>query len=76
MMNYRCKCGKSTAIGSMQGPQCDGCEECGTTLEIHSSMWQTPEPHKFEERKVETDNGRAVLSRCAYYHKTKKELQP
>lgn len=75
MMNYRCECGRSTAVGSMPGPKCDGCDECGTTLEIHPSLWRKPEPHQFEAQKVETDNGEAALSRCIYCHRTKKQIE-
>lgn len=64
MMNYRCRCGKSTAFGSMPCPRCHGCEECGTTLEFHSSLWQTPEPHEWVPYPVETDAGTAYLTRC------------
>jgi hypothetical protein len=74
MMNYRCKCGKSTAVGSMNGPRCEGCDECGTTLEVHPSLWRSPEVHDFVAHKVETDHGSDVLSRCRYCHKTKTEL--
>jgi len=48
MQYYQCKCGKASAWGSMAPPMCDGCEACGTTLEMFASLHQAPQPHEYE----------------------------
>jgi hypothetical protein len=32
MQNWRCKCGESTAFGSMWPQDCEGCDQCNTTV--------------------------------------------
>jgi hypothetical protein len=46
MLYYRCKCGNSTAFGSMPPNPCDGCSKCNTTLALHPDYHRVPEPHK------------------------------
>jgi hypothetical protein len=75
MQFYRCKCGEQTAFGSMSPCRCSGCNECGTTLEIHPSLHRTPDPHDFYPEPVETDEGVFSLSRCRYCGRTKKEIE-
>jgi len=74
MIYYRCKCGKQEAWGSMPPNQCDGCSECGTTLDTHPELHRTPTPHDFVATNVATDEGPKPLSRCRYCHRTKAEL--
>jgi hypothetical protein len=38
----------------MPSPKCDGCEECGTTLEAHPSLWRKPDPHEFSGEAVKS----------------------
>jgi len=46
MQFYRCKCGKARFWGSGEVPaDCEGCDECGTTLTQHPEDHRTPIPH-------------------------------
>lgn len=47
MKYYRCKCGKAEAWGSMGPRACQGCKECGTTLNSGPDGHRTPEPHEW-----------------------------
>ena len=55
MRYYRCKCGKRTAMGSDSPAPCDGCPECGTTLDSHPAHHSTPEPHRWGKPEWEID---------------------
>ena len=74
MQYYRCKCGKSTAYGTMGPNPCDGCYECGTTLDQAPELHRTPEPHQMEPTTVQTDDGQAVLHRCRWCGKTQAQI--
>lgn len=76
MIYYRCKCGDLESYSSMGPRRCAFCTKCNTTLA------SGPEGHKTERTKhqmikeqVETDEGNAVLTRCGYCLRTKKELE-
>ncbi len=75
MQYYRCKCGTAAAYGSMPPPQCEGCEACGTTLELFPVHWTEPKPHHWHETKVETDAGFAPLTVCLWCGVKKKDLE-
>jgi len=50
MQYYRCKCGKTESWGSMGPRKCQGCSECGTTLNQGPEYHKTPEPHEWVTR--------------------------
>lgn len=45
MRHLRCKCGKITAWTSMGTQDCDGCEDCKTTLAGHPDNHKKLKPH-------------------------------
>lgn len=45
MQHYRCKCGESTAFGSMSPMDCEGCDKCNTTYAQHPDYHETPKAH-------------------------------
>lgn len=45
MRYFRCKCGKTTASGSMEPPRCATCEDCGSDLASAPSLHRDPVPH-------------------------------
>lgn len=49
MRYMRCKCGKVTCWTSMGHPECQGCEECNTTLAESPDGHSTPAPHEWRE---------------------------
>ena len=76
MQYLRCKCGKLEAWTSGEKlAECLGCKECGTTLNTGSNQHKAPMPHEFIDTSVETDNGPAVLSRCKYCYRIKKQIE-
>lgn len=75
MQYRRCKCGKSEAWGSMPPPRCAGCPECGTNFALGPDAHKPPEPHEFKETKVDTDDGKGVLTICLWCGETKKEIE-
>lgn len=50
MLYYRCKCGKRTAWSSMGVEDCNGCEECKTTLATGPDSHRPLADHKWELR--------------------------
>lgn len=48
MIGYRCKCGKCTGWSSMGMSDCQGCEECNTTLASHPEGHKELAPHEYE----------------------------
>lgn len=75
MKYYRCKCGSKTAYGSMPPYPCNGCIDCGTTLEMFPECLRTPEPHDFVQDMIDTDDGPHPKSYCRWCHRTKKQLE-
>ena len=73
MRYYRCKCGDCTAFGSMSPYPCSKCNKCGSDLASSPDGHSNPLPHEFLPTLIETDLGEAVLSRCKWCHRTKKE---
>lgn len=45
MRNFRCKCGKTTAYGSMEPGPCATCEDCGSDLASAPNLHREPAPH-------------------------------
>lgn len=74
MMYYRCKCGFSTAWGSMPPYQCDRCPKCGSDLASHPDHHREPKPHDMQPTEVQTDAGPATLSRCRFCHRTQAQI--
>lgn len=66
MQFYRCKCGEASSHGSMPPPPCRGCKKCGTTLATHPENHSKPEPHQFQAKMVDTDEGPKPLTRCEW----------
>ena len=75
MMFYRCKCGESTAYGSMPPYPCDSCSKCGSDLALHPDHHQEPKPHDMRPTTVATDAGPAILTRCGWCGKTKAQIE-
>lgn len=51
MIYYRCKCGKNEYFGSGMVPHdCEGCDECGTTLSTHPEGHKPRAPHEWETK--------------------------
>lgn len=65
MRYYRCRCGKQEAWGSLPPQSCQGCAECGTTLEQHPERHVVPAPHEWVTR-YDQDTGEPYerCSRC------------
>jgi hypothetical protein len=81
MIRYRCKCGESTALGTMDPPACEGCEKCHTRL-VPAQLFNDadeeflkPLPHEWSTQMVETDEGMKPLTRCIMCHRSRKELE-
>lgn len=74
MREYQCKCGKSTAYGSMGQGACDGCSECGTQLMPVGYPGEFPlsEPHDWR-KKYHEDTG-IPYRRCARCGKREEEV--
>ena len=51
----RCKCGKQTCWTSMGHPECQGCDECKTTLAESPAGHTTPIPHLWGDEKWSID---------------------
>ena len=76
MQYYRCKCGNSTAYGSMSPPRCFTCDKCDTKLSLYpESDCMESIPHKYFDEQVETNDGMNVLTRCMYCGLTKREIE-
>lgn len=45
MRDFRCKCGKATAYGSMDPGPCATCEDCGSDLASAPNLHREPAPH-------------------------------
>jgi len=75
MLYYRCKCGNSTAWGSMPPDRCATCDDCGSDLALGPDGHRDPTPHEFIARPVETDQGGATISRCRYCYLTAAEIE-
>lgn len=76
MQYYRCKCGKCEAWGSMSPYPCQGCGECGTTLETHPELHDKPKPHDFSDvETVKTDQGAATITRCRWCQRRRDEIE-
>ena len=71
MQYYRCKCGKCEAWGSLVPARCEGCDECGTTLDVSASLHTTPIPHTYVT-KYDEDSGAPyqICSRCGQHMPT------
>lgn len=64
MQYYRCKCGKREYFdGGMSPRACQGCNECGTTLEQSPERHKTPEPHEWVPQYNES-TGKRESDRC------------
>lgn len=50
MKYFRCKCGKHTAWSSMGVAECEGCDECKTTLAESPSGHDAIAEHDWEDR--------------------------
>ena len=74
MIYRRCKCGEHEAYGSIPPPRCSRCEKCGSDLATSPDDHLEPLSHDFQPEPVETDAGGAVLSRCRYCHRTRKQI--
>ena len=76
MQYYRCKCGFMAAWTSMGVPCCSWCEKCESDLAPSSDMHNTKRiPHEMTAHSVQIDAGHAVLSRCRWCMRTRKELE-
>lgn len=75
MLFYRCKCGASTAIGSMSPDRCATCDECGSDYATSPAGHGDPVPHDFSKvSQVATDEGPKPLTRCRWCHMTQSEI--
>jgi len=74
MKNYRCKCGRHTATGSMSPPLCFACETCHMRLSPINE-YGPPLPHNFAEQAVETDGGQDRLTTCVQCGKSLREIK-
>lgn len=69
MQFYRCKCGKSerwTTDGA--GPQCAGCDDCGTTYARHPDDHKQKIDHDWV-RQFDKDTGLPSRPYCSRCHK-------
>lgn len=66
MIYYRCKCGFSTAYGSMPPNVCDFCEKCGSDLAMSPDSHRPPQRHEWSTQPVQSDAGGATLTRCRW----------
>ncbi len=76
MLHYRCRCGKSTAFGSMSPYPCQGCPECGTTLDGHPDHHRAPVPHDFTGGIQQmSEAGPVHVPACRYCGRTRWEIE-
>lgn len=74
-MYYRCKCGNSTAFGSMPPDQCAWCEKCQSSLALHPEGHRDRVEHDFSSVKtIATDQGPATITRCRFCRLTQAEI--
>ena len=70
MQQYRCKCGKRTAWGSMSLAACQGCEECNTTFAQHPDRHKPLAPHAFKTKYKDDGTPFEWCDRCGATGKT------
>lgn len=76
MIFYRCKCGKAWSYGSIPPAKCAKCAECGSDLAPGPDSHLEPGEHDFSMvEEIETDQGKATITRCTFCHRTKKEVE-
>lgn len=76
MRYFRCKCGETTAFGSMSPDRCYGCPKCGMTLASHPDNHRTPEPHDFTGSiRQMSEVGPVDVPVCRYCHRTRWEIE-
>lgn len=74
MTYYRCKCGKREYFGSGMYPHdCEGCEECGTTLETSAETHRPIAPHDWET-KYDENTGKPY-KRCKKCYQKEKNVK-
>ena len=67
MQNWRCKCGESTAFGSMWPQDCEGCNQCNTTYAQHPDHHKIREPHEWKIRYNEnTGKPYQMCNKCSH----------
>jgi hypothetical protein len=68
MRDFRCKCGKLTAYGSMDPPRCCHCDECGSDLASAPGLHRDPPAdHDFSAVSVERGlDGPVEIPVCLY----------
>lgn len=54
MKHYRCKCGRAESLSDDSPWDCEGCDECNTTLAENPSGHRTPIPHDFVYGRLST----------------------
>lgn len=75
MRYYRCKCGDSSAFGSMPPDRCAWCEKCDSSLAEASDLHRERVPHDFSSvQSLKTDQGDATITRCRWCHLTSDEI--
>lgn len=72
MQYYRCRCGKKEALASYPPASCEGCRDCNSTLELHSSMHRVPRPHEWVARYDNLTGKRYFL--CKWCHERSEDL--
>lgn len=74
MQYMRCQCGKSEYFHSGMHPKdCQGCDECGTTLGYGPSDHKPRVPHKWETR-YNTKTGKPERLVCSACHESGEKL--
>jgi len=69
MQYWRCQCGKKELFESGMRPQdCQGCDECGTTLSQSPGGHKPREPHQLVLR-YSTKTGKPEKQMCKVCHR-------
>lgn len=65
MKYVRCRCGNQIGWTSMGSSNCEGCEECNTTLSEHPDFHDELEPHEWVTKyNVDTGEPYQMCKNC------------